>query len=302
MNNILEIDTINAYNDMVGYPTVHPLVSVVDFSKTNKQLPGGQLMKFGFYIVFYKEEDACIIRYGRHAYDYQVGTLVFIAPGQVVSFEEDGHYYKPSGKALLFHPDLLLGTHLEMQMPLYGYFSYNVNEALHISEREKKIIFDCLQQINYEADHAIDKHSKKLIVSNIELFLDYCTRFYDRQFQTRQQATSGIIEKFDQLIDEYFRSDKLQLEGIPSIGYFADAFHLSVNYFGEMIKKLTGKTTLEHIQLKLINMAKDKISLQDKTINQISDELGFKYPQHFTRLFKQKTGVTPNEYRTSKAY
>ena len=299
MKKVLNVNTIAEYNNMVGYQTYHPLVSVIDFSKaTPSERADVQALNFGFYTIFYKQDKHCDIRYGRNYYDYQEGTLVFIAPGQVVSIEEDGSDYKPSGTVLLFHPDLIRGTSLGNGIKDYTFFSYDVHEALHLSEEEKQIVFECFRKIEYELKRSIDKHSKKLIVSNIELFLNYCTRFYDRQFITRDHANSGVLEKFERLLNEYLLSEKPQTDGIPSVAYFADRLHLSSNYFGDLIRKETGKSALEHIQAKLIDVAKEKIFQYNKSVSEIAYELGFKYPNHFSRFFKQQVGTTPNEYRS----
>jgi AraC family transcriptional activator of pobA len=300
MKKVLNVDTIQQYNSMVCNKTYHPLVSVVDFSKaTPMERFAAQALNFGFYTVFYKQGKNCDIRYGRNYYDYQEGTLVFIAPGQVVSIEEDGADYRPSGTGLLFRPDLLRGTSLGHSMKDYTFFSYDVHEALHLSEEEKQIVFECFHKIDYEIKRSIDKHSKKLIVSNIELFLNYCTRFYDRQFITRDHANTGVIERFERLLNEYLQSDKPQTDGIPSVAYFADEFHLSANYFGDLMKKETGKSATEHIQAKLIDVAKEKIFQYNKSVSEIAYELGFKYPNHFSRFFKQQVGYSPIEYRSS---
>lgn len=175
----------------------------------------------------------------------------------------------------------------------------DVHEALHLSEEEKQIVFEYFRKIDYELKRAIDKHSKKLIVSNIELFLNYCIRFYDRQFITRDHANTGVVEKFERLLNEYFQSEKPQTDGIPSVAWFADELHLSPNYFGDLIKKETGKSALEHIQAKLIDIAKEKIFQYNKSVSENAYELGFKYPNHFSRFFKQQVGYSPNEYRST---
>jgi len=301
MKKIFTVNTVAEYNTIVGQQTFHPLVSVIDFSTIEPGERGdAQALSFGFYAVFYKQDKHCDIRYDRNYYDYQEGTLVFIAPGQVVSIEEDGSDYKPSGIVLLFHPDLLRGTAAGHNIKDYTFFSYDVHEALHLSEEEKQIVFGCFHKINYEIRRAIDKHSKKLIVSNIEMFLNYCVRFYDRQFITRDQANTGVIEKFERLLNEYLLSGKPQADGIPSVAYFAEKLHFSSNYFGDLVKKETGKSALEHIQAKLIDIAKEKIFQYDKTVSEIAYELGFKYPNHFSRFFKQQVGYSPNEYRNSQ--
>ena len=190
MDEILKLDNIFQYNDMMGQETLHPLVSVVDFSKCKPMLHS--LQRFGFYAVFLKDVKCGDIRYGRNYYDYQEGTLVFLAPGQVVGIVNNGEYFQPKGWALLFHPDLIRGTSLVREMKNYTFFSYESNEALHLSEQERKVILDCFHNIESELQHAIDKHSKTLIVNNIELFLNYCVRFYDRQFITRSHVNKDI--------------------------------------------------------------------------------------------------------------
>jgi AraC family transcriptional regulator, transcriptional activator of pobA len=299
MKRLVNIETINEYNTLVDYQTLHPLVSVIDFSTvTTKRATRVDALSFGFYAVFLKEDKQhCTIRYGRNKYDYQQGTLVFIAPGQVVSIEEDRDDYVPEGKALLFHPDLLRGTALTHKMKDYTFFSYSVHEALHLSEKERQIVLDCLSKIDYELKHAIDKHSKSLIVSNIELFLNYCIRFNDRQFITRDHENKGIVEKFGALLNDYFGSDKLQHEGVPTVAMCASHLNLSSNYFGDLIRKETGKTAQEYIHLKLLELAKEKVFDPAKSLSEIAYELGFKYPQHFSRFFKQHVGMPPNEYR-----
>lgn len=204
---------------------------------------------------------------------------------------------KPSGYVLVFHSDLIKGTQLGKTIKDYTFFSYEVNEALHISKKERKTIEDCFEKISAEIEQNIDKHSKTLIVSYIELFLNYCMRFYDRQFVTRSHVNKDILLRFENLLHNYFKSDKAFVSGLPTVAYCAKELHLSPNYFGDLIRKETGNTALDYIQSKIIEVAKARIFDASKTINDISTELGFKYQQSFTRLFKQKTGITPNEYR-----
>jgi AraC-like DNA-binding protein len=269
---------------------------VVDLSKAD---PRNHLrMNLGFYTVFLKEIKCGDLRYGCNYYDYDEGTLVFVGPGQVIgAASSNKEYFQPRGQALVFHPDLIKGTSLGRHIGDYTFFSYEVHEALHLSESERKVILDCLSKINFELDHAIDKHSKTLIVTNIELFLNYCVRFYDRQFITRDTVHKGILERFENLLNNYFQSDKPQTIGLPSVSYCADELNLSANYFGDLIKKETGKSAQEYIQLKLMDVAKERIFDTSKSVSEIAYELGFKYPQHFTRLFKQRVGYSPNEYR-----
>jgi len=301
MERIFKFDTVNEYNALNNHETLHPLVSVVDFSKANPRSWDGEKsvrINYGLYCIFLKDIKGCDLRYGQNYYDYQEGTLVFVAPGQMMVVETDGQVYQPKGYALVFHPDLIRGTSLGRIIHEYNFFSYNANEALHLSERERQVVLDCFSKIEFEIRQNIDKHSKKLISSNIELFLNYCDRFYDRQFITRDHVNKGILEKFEELLNSYFSSDKPQNLGLPSVAYFADELHLSANYFGDLIKKETGKSAKEYIQNKIIDIAKNKAFDSNKTVNEIAYELGFKYPQHFTRLFKNVTGYSPNEYRS----
>jgi len=297
MDELRRFETVNDYNIFNNNETLHPLVSVVDLSKADPRQ--GSRMYFGFYTIFLKDVKCGDMVYGRNNYDYQEGTLVFLAPGQVVGVNSNGETYQPKGYALVFHPDLIPGTSLGRHIQDYSFFGYQSNESLHISERERKIILDCFSKIQYELEHAIDKHSKRLIASTIELLLNYCIRFYDRQFITRDEVHKSILQKFEQFLNEYFESDKPQTIGLPSVAYCAKEFSLSPGYFGDLVKKETGKSAQDHIQSKLIDVAKRRIFDNSKSVSQIAYELGFKYPQHFARLFKQKVGMSPNEYRVA---
>lgn len=299
MKKVHEFTTIHGYNAAMGVETLHPLVGVIDFSRaTPKEVRvGTDFFSLGFYGVFLKEGPQCIRHYGRKSYDYQDGTLVFLAPGQVVGIVREALTPPLQGHALLFHPDLTLRSSLSRSMSDYAYFSYEVNEALHISERERRIVLDCFSMIEYELERGVDTHSKKLITSSIELLLNYCVRFYDRQFMTRDHMNRGILEKFERLLDDYLQSEKPQENGLPTVAYFAGQLHLSANYFGDLIKKETGKSAQEYIQSKLIEVAKVRIFNPTKSLRTVAYELGFVYPQHFTRLFKQRTGMTPREFR-----
>ena len=295
MDEILKLETITQYNSMRGVETLHPLVSVVDMSKAT---PTQSLrIHFGFYCVFLKEVNCGDLKYGCNYYDYQEGTLVFVAPGQIVGVNSK-EVVRPKGWALLFHPDLIRGTSLGHNIKDYSFFSYEVYEALHLSEKERQIVIDCLNKIDYELKQSIDKHSKTLIANNIELLLNYCMRFYDRQFITRGNVNKDILVKFENLLDHYFQSEIPQTVGLPTVKYFADQLHLSPNYFGDLIKKETGKSAQEHLQLRLMDIAKERMFDTSKTISEIAYELGFKHPQHFSRMFKNETGYTPVEYRS----
>jgi transcriptional regulator len=284
---------------MYGLETLHPLVSVVDLTKATKIINHTQ-MNYGVYALFLKQTKSCDLKYGRRSYDYQEGTIVCFAPGQTVRVDMIEDEITPEVYGIVFHPDLIRGTSLAKSIKNYTFFSYAVNEALHLSDQEKEIVMDCLKKISIELEHAIDKHSKALIAMNIELLLNYCMRFYERQFITRSDANKDALTKFEQLLNEYFLSKLPMQEGLPSVKYFADKICLSSNYFGDMVKKETGKTPQEHIQDKVIEMAKEHIAETDETVSQIAYTLGFQYPQHLCRLFKKRVGCTPNEYRTQQ--
>lgn len=295
MEKMNRFETITEYNIFNNHETLHPLVSVIDFSKADPR----RLIRtyFGFYLVLLKDVNCGDLRYGKNTYDYQEGTLIFIAPGQILDMKPSAELYQPKGHGVLFHPDLILGTSLGRHIDKYSFFSYNTKEALHISERERQMVMDSFGKIKYELEYAVDKHSKELISSNIELLLKYCERFYDRQFITRDNVNKGILEKFEELLNAYYSTDKPQKFGLPSVAYFADELHLSANYFGDLMKKETGKSAKEYIQIKIIEIAKSKIFEGNKTVSEIAHELGFKYSQHFNRMFKNETGYSPNEYR-----
>jgi len=295
MEDIVKLDSVAAYNKLRGVKTLHPLITVIDLSTADPI--AAKTFNFGLYAIYLKELNCGELKYGRNNYDYQDGTLVFTGPGQIIGVQPTVKTFEPKGWALLFHPDLIKGTALGKNIQDYSFFSYDVNEALHLSEKERQIVLDCFAKVEYELQQSIDKHSKTLIASNIELFLNYCARFYDRQFITRNHAHPGILERFEDLLNGYFSSDKPQRIGLPAVAYCAEALHLSANYFGDLIKKETGKSAQEYIQEKVIDVAKQRIFNVDKSISEVAYELGFKYPQHFTRLFKQRVGVAPNEYR-----
>lgn len=292
---IIRLDTVDVYNKLFGLETLHPLVNVIDLSEATK-FPTHFTLNYGVYALYLKDTRCGDIRYGKQTYDYQDGTIVSFAPGQVAEFET-AKDVRPKAQGLLFHPDLIKGTSLGQEIKSYSFFSYSSNEALHLSENERGIITDCLAKIKMELIHPIDKLSKRLIARNIQLLLDYCMRFYNRQFTTREDANKDVLTRFETLLDDYFQSGKVQTDGLPSVKYFAERVYLSPNYFGDLIKKSTGKTAQEYIQNKIIDTAKEMLLGTGKTVNQISEELGFQYSQHFNRVFKKNVGYTPNEYR-----
>ena len=301
MDNIFKIDSIDEYNKYFGFETRHPLVTVIDMSRATRNFTPAELTyNYGVYALFLKQTYCGDITYGRMPYDYQEGTVTSFAPGQVVTFKPR-HDVKPNALGLLFHPDLIRGTSLGQEIKQYSFFAYSSREALHLSEQEKKIYKDCLDKIRIETERPIDNHSKKLICRNIELLLDYCMRFYERQFITRTVANRDVLARFEEELDKYFQGNTAAAKGLPSVKLFAEKCFLSPNYFGDLVKKETGRTPQEYIQNKIIALAKEELLGTTKTVNEISYGLGFQYSQHFNRYFKRSTGMTPNEYRRKAA-
>lgn len=297
MEKIRKLQSVAQFNAERGQGLLHPLVSVLDQAQSTPVLTGRWLSEL--YIVFLKQARCAPLVYGRQHYDYDQGTMLFIAPGQVFGLEEnEADRVQPTGWALAFHPDLIRGMPLSQHMKDYSFFAYDVNEALHLSERERTLVLECFRKIGEELAYPIDKHSKRLIATNIELLLNYCVRFYDRQFITRDHVHKDVLVRFEALLTDYFTTDKPQTVGLPTVGYCAQQLHLSANYFGDLVKKETGLSAQDFIQAKVIELAKERVLDLSKSISEIAYVLGFKYPQHFTRLFKQRVGQSPNEYRS----
>lgn len=291
---IFKADTIEQYNKYFGFETRHPLVGIVHFDQSVPQPT--HKMTFGFYALFLKKTTGCKITYGKTVYDFDDETVVSFAPGQTVGIHrlEDGP--APEAIGLLFHPDFLHRTALGQKMKQYSFFSYSSNEALHLSTEERIILQDYMEKIVRELQHPIDKFSKSLIISNIEVLLNYCMRFYERQFITREVMNNDVLTRFEHLLDEYMESGMGLTHGIPTVKYFADKICLSPNYFGDLVKSETGKTAKEYIQLKMTDIAKNALIAPNATTKQVSEMLGFQYPQHFIRFFKKQVGSTPKEY------
>ena len=289
-------NSIQDFNDFVGEETLHPLVSVVRFDKDIKQVES--LHHYGLYALFLKENKGCKLSYGRTGYDFDEMTVTSFAPGQVIHVEPNPDVPNPKWTALLFHPDLLNRTSLGRNISRYEFFDYTSNEALHLSCGEIEIFRGVLDMIQQELHRGIDKHSKELIVSNIELLLNYCLRFYDRQFVTREEINHTVVKKFSSLLDEYI-DKKAEREGLPTVAYFADKCCYSPKYFGELVKTEMGKTAKEFINERVLRSAKQLLEDESLTITRVSERLGFEYPQHFVRFFKAQTGRTPSDYRKS---
>ena len=292
----LFFNTIQEFNDYIGVKTLHPLVSVVRVERTAPIQEA--VHHYGLYALFLKENKGCRLSYGRTEYDFDEMTVTSFAPGQSIHVEPNPEVPVPKWTALLFHPDLLNRTQLGKNIGRYEFFDYTSNEALHLSCGEIEIYRGVLAMIQQELERGIDKHSRELIVSNIELLLNYCLRFYDRQFVTREEINHTVVKKFTDLLDRYI-ADKARREGLPSVAYFADKCCYSTKYFGELVKTETGRTARDFINDRLLRAAKQLLADEELSISQVSQELGFEYPQHFVRFFKSQTGKTPSEYRRS---
>ena len=297
MDKILNMDSVDLYNKLYGLETLNPLVSVVDLNKATRVMDYNR-WNYGIYALYLKMEKACDIRYGRQHYDYQEGTVVCFAPGQTAEITLTTDRVQMNVLGILFHPDLLRGTSLGRDIKKYTFFSYEANEALHTSAEERDILMDLLKIIQMELEHGVDKHSRTLLVNHIELLLNYCMRFYERQFTTRSKVNSDVLTRFERLLDEYFEGEQAEQDGLPTVRYFADKLCLSPNYFGDLLKKETGKTPQEYIQEKVVELAKERMTDSRETVSRIAYSLGFQYPQHLCRLFKKRVGCTPNEFRS----
>ena len=295
MEEIVQLNSIPDYCKYCGFEVLHPLVAVVDMAEAQRNYPECKL-NYGLYALWLKQGVGCTIRYGRRNYDYQDGTVVSFAPGQVVQVEPNGNE-SASAIGLLFHPDLIHGTSLGRKIERYSFFSYHDAEALHLSEREREQYLLIIESIKRELRHDIDRHSKELLCDNIEMLLDQCLRFYDRQFITREKVNGDVLADFERILNAYFTEGVARNNGFPSVARMADELHFSVGYFGDLIKKETGQTAQQYIQNKIIHLAKEALLGTDLPVSEIALNLGFEYPQHFTRMFKKVTGKSPSEFR-----
>ncbi|MGN0202461.1 MAG: helix-turn-helix domain-containing protein [Candidatus Cryptobacteroides sp.] len=293
----IRFDSIQQVNDHYGASTLHPLVTVVHLDKYVYAEPSVRKIHYGVYALWLKETKGCNISYGRTPYDFDEQTVTSFEPGQTVTVEVTESNVRPRCTGLLFHPDFLHRTSLGRNIRRYEFFSYSSTEALHLSEAEVTVFKQVLEMIDTELQHPIDNHTRELIVSNIELLLNYCLRFYDRQFITREEINHSVVKEFDKLLRDYINA-KAEDEGLPTVAYFADKCHLSTAYFGQLIKTETGRSARDYINERMVTAAKELLNDDSLSISRISEHLGFEYPQHFVRFFKQHTGRTPNQFRT----
>jgi AraC family transcriptional activator of pobA len=273
----------------------HPLVSVINLKDIKPS--GKERLVFNFYSVWLEKNVEAKIRYGQNYFDFDEGSMIFLSPGQIVS--AGSHYQTEYGWGLVFHPDFIRNYALAKIIKNYGYFSYAVNEALHLSPKEEKMITSIVQNILKEYRSIIDNYSQDVIVSQIELLLNYCNRFYNRQFITRKAVNNDLLSKLETLLTTYFNSDKVSESGIPTVQYISTQLNLSPDYLSDMLRSLTGQNTQQHIHNKLIEKAKEILTITTLSVSEIAYELGFEYPQSFSKLFKSKTNVSPLEFRQS---
>lgn len=288
------LDTIGKYCDTFGFASRHPLVEVVSCEEPEKLKP--YTINWGFYALYLKDMASCTITYGKTKYDHGDKSIIAFAPGQVCAFEAIPGK-DPKFKGVLFHPDFIHGTALGRAIKRYNFFNYEANEALHLTPTEFRIIQNLIEIIDFELDNSMDEHSKDIVTTNILLLLDYCDRFYDRQFKERTKLNHDVLLRFENLIEEYLTSGRGEFDGVPSVRYFSDKICLSPNYFSDLVKRETGISPKEYISQRILATAKELLMAQSLSITQISEKLGFQYPQHFTRFFKKYTGVTPIEFR-----
>jgi AraC-like DNA-binding protein len=276
----------------------HPLVTVLDFSKVKENLVKNTKITMDFYSMMFKNYCKNDFKYGRKAIDFQDGNLICIAPNQIIEIDNEIEDREDKmGWGLFFHPDLIRSTSLNDHLKNYRFFDYDISEALHLSDKEKNVLFECIQKIQIELQENIDVYSQYIIVSTIELLLNYCSRFYGRQMITRSQTNKTIIVQIEIILAGYFSNAKIKDRGLPSVKFLADNVHLSPSYLSDLLRKETGKNAQEHIHFYLIDEAKNLLLNSEKNVSEIAYDLGFEYPQYFNKLFKKKTGKTPMEYR-----
>ncbi len=293
MSKILKVRNVSDYSRWLGHTDQHPLVSVIDYTKVSPIRHS--LNNYSVYGIFFHNEAEIDLAYGCGKYDYKKGTIICVAPGQIGGKEDNGEQVMLTGWALLFHPDLLHGTTLEKKIKNYSFFDYRINEALHMTDEEHDTLVSLMRQISDELQKRHDELQDSILVSYIELMLNFCQRFYNRQFVTRKLEYSDILMKFDNLLNGYYK-EKIQLtHSIPSVQFCADKLCMSANYFGDLIKKTTGDTASNYIRQYIIRLVKNKLA-EGLTITQVAYELGFDYPQHLSRMFKKMEGITPSEY------
>lgn len=293
MSKIMKIKNVSDYSRYLGYTDRHPLVSVINYAEVSPIRHS--LNSYSVYGIFFHDQQDIDLTYGCGKYDYKSGTVICVAPGQIGGKEDNGERVMLTGWALLFHPDLLRGTTLSKNIKQYTFFDYRVHEALHMTDEEHDIFVSLMQQIRNELQKPHDELQNAILIAYIELVLNFCQRFYNRQFTTRKLENSDILMKFNNLLNDYYEKNTQLTLGLPTVQYCADKLCMSPNYFGDVIKKTTGDTASNYIRQYVIQRVKNELAT-GASIVQVADDLGFKYPQHLSRMFKQQTGITPSEY------
>lgn len=295
---MLHLKSIADLNRLIQIETLHPLVAVVDFAKADENIPAGTKIHADFYAIMFKNYCTNLLRYGRQPLDFQEGSLICIGPNQVLSMDTEVEAKADRlGWGLFFHPDLFRGSFLAEKMDDYSFFSYETAEALHLSEKEKQILHDIVLKISQELHENIDAHSQTLLISNITLLLDYCSRYYNRQFITRKSANAAVVTKIQKELKQHFKSEVLAEIGLPTVKQMADSNHLSPSYLSDLLKKETGLNAQDTIHYYLIEEAKQRLLQSNQSVSEVAYALGFEYPQYFNKLFKLKTGLSPGAFR-----
>ncbi len=299
MSNFFHVESISEAHHIFGLSKPkHPLVSLINRKniQVNEDFYDVRCT-LGMYYIANKSSAEGSMKYGRNSYDFQEGSMIFVKPGQVLSYDGQQSDMPEDGWILLFHPDLIRKSELGKTIENYSFFSYDITEALHLSDGEKQMLNELVTKIEKEYQQNIDRHSQKLIISNIELLLDYCTRYYDRQFYVRTNLNKDILAKFENLLKSYYANETQLSLGIPSVAYCGKTLNMSPKYLSDLLKKETGKNAKAHINNFLINKAKNRLLNSTTSISEIAYVLGFEYSQHFSKIFKSQTGMSPSAYR-----
>ena len=298
MADFFHVESIAQVHQMFGLAKpLHPLITVIrewpeidfDFSKIK--------ITSDLFVIGMKGNVRGTFKYGRNSYDFEEGTLAFLAPQQVAKFDNQDAELDRYGWNIFFHPDLIRRSKLGKVIKEYSFFDYDVNEALHVSDKEKQILAELVQRIEIELDQNIDKHSQDLIIVNLESIMKYCRRYYDRQFYTRTNHNKDYVVRFEQYLETYFAAEDLSSKGLPSLSQCGEALNLSGSYLSDLLKLETGRSAKDHIHTFVIEQAKNLLLNKPSSISQVAYDLGFEYSQHFSKLFKTKTGMSPSEYR-----
>lgn len=293
MAKILHVRNVADYSRWLGHADRHPLISVIDYSEVSPIRHS--LNNYSVYGIFLRDDDIVDLTYGCGKYDYRKGTLICVAPGQIGGKEDNGERVDIKGWAVLFHPDLLHGSALEKDIRKYSFFDYRINEALHMTGEEHDILVSLMRQMKNELENGRDDFQDSILTGYLGLILRFCSRFYQRQFMTRKLANTDVLKRFDALLRDYYENGLQMRQGIPGVQYCADKLCMSTNYFGDLIKKMTGDTARDYIRNFVVQQSKNMLAA-GKSVSQTAYDMGFDYPQHFSRMFKNATGMTPKEY------